>query len=103
MTEGQYQTKVIKKLERMFPGCQVMKSDSSYKQGFPDLIVLWNSCWASLEVKTGPHVNRQPNQDYYIEELGGMSFAAYIYPEVEEEVLDALQQAFESPRRARVS
>jgi hypothetical protein len=31
-----------------------------------------------------------------------MSFAAYIYPENEKEVLSALQQAFKPPRRARV-
>jgi hypothetical protein len=46
--------------------------------------------------------SRQPNQDYYVEQLDEMSFAAYIYPENEEEVLSALQQAFESPRRTCV-
>lgn len=77
--------------------------DASYRQGFPDLLILYGPYWASLEVKTSASANTQPNQDYYIEELGKMSFAAYIHPENEKEVLDALQQAFESPRRARVS
>jgi hypothetical protein len=103
VNEGQYQTKVIKRLERMFPGCEILKNDASYKQGIPDIIILWNSFWASLEIKIGPSSGRQPNQDYYIEKLSTMSFAAYIYPECEEEVLNALQQAFKSPRRARVS
>jgi hypothetical protein len=103
MTEGQYQTKVIKRIERMFPGCEVLKNDASYKQGIPDLILLWHGFWAALEVKTGSSTGKQPNQDYYIEKLREMSFAAYIYPECEEEVLNALQQAFKSPRRARVS
>ena len=102
MTENQYQAKLIKKLKRIFPGCLILKTDTSYQQGFPDLLVLWNECWASLEVKPMASASRQPNQDYYVEQLDEMSFAAYIYPENEEEVLSALQQAFESPRRTCV-
>lgn len=103
MTENQYQAKLIKRLESMFPGCVIMKTDSSYRQGMPDLVILWQKWWAALELKARANSARQPNQDYYIEGLDDMSFAAYIYPENEEEVLDALQQAFKSPRRARVS
>jgi hypothetical protein len=100
MTENQYQSQLIKKIKRMFPGCIVMKSDSSYQQGIPDLVILYGEHWASLEVKPKASASRQPNQDYYVEQLDEMSFAAYIYPENEEEVLSALQQAFKSPRRA---
>jgi hypothetical protein len=103
VTEAQYQSKLIKKLTTMFPGCVILKNDPAHQQGVPDLVVLWHKHWASLEVKLFPMSNRQPNQDYYIDTLNEMSFAAYIYPENEEEVLDALQQAFESPRRACVS
>jgi hypothetical protein len=103
MREGEYQNKIIKRLESMFPGCTVFKTDANYRQGFPDLLILWNRHWAALEVKTSPMAASQPNQDYYVNRLNEMSFAAYIYPESEEEVLSALQQAFESPRRARVS
>jgi hypothetical protein len=100
MTESQYQKKLIRKLYKLFPGCIVLKTDSSYQQGIPDLLILWGDCWASLEVKPIASASRQPNQDYYVEQLDEMSFAAYIYPENEEEVLSALQQAFKSPRRA---
>ena len=103
MREGEYQHSIILKLEDMFPGCTVFKTDANYRQGFPDLVILWHECWAALEVKTSPLASTQPNQDYYIKKLNDMSFAAYIYPEREEEVLSALQQAFESPRGARVS
>lgn len=103
MTESQYQAKLIKKLERLFPGCVIMKTDSGYRQGIPDLFVLWNHFWAALEVKVSPMAPSQPNQDYYVEQLNDMSFAAYIYPENEKEVLSALQQAFKPPRRARIS
>lgn len=72
-------------------------------QGTPDLIILWKQYWASLEVKASASASEQPNQDHYIRRLDAMSFAAFIYPENEEEVLIALQQAFKPPRRARVS
>ena len=98
MTENHYQSKLIKKLVDMFPGCIVLKTDTSYQQGFPDLLILWGTYWASLEVKYSARSRTQPNQDFFIEVLNKMSFAAYIYPENEEEVLHALQQAFESPR-----
>jgi hypothetical protein len=103
MTENQYQAKVIKKLEKMFPGCIVMKSNEQHRQGLPDLIILWRSFWAALEVKASESARSQPNQGHYIEMFDEMSFAAYIYPENEEEVLSALQQAFKPPRRTRVS
>ena len=66
-------------------------------------MILWRGYWASLEVKSDAMASSQPNQDYYIERLNAMSFAAYIYPENEAEVLSALQQAFKPPRRTRIS
>lgn len=103
MTENQYQAKLIKKLNKLFPGCVITKIDTSYQQGMPDLLILWKQWWATLEVKCSASASTQPNQDYFIDRLSDMSFAAYIYPENEEEVLHALQQAFKPPRRARVS
>jgi hypothetical protein len=97
MIESQFQAKLIKKLDERFPGCIVLKTDSAYQQGIPDLVILWGPCWASLEVKPESTAPSQPNQRYFIERLDEMSFAAYIYPENEEEVLDALQQAFKPP------
>jgi hypothetical protein len=103
MTERKYQTELIKRLEKRFPGCMVLKTEPAYLQGIPDLIILWGSRWAMLELKANQRARRQPNQNYYLDRLGEMSFSACIYPENEEEVLNALQQAFESPRRARIS
>jgi hypothetical protein len=79
----------------------VFKMDT-YQQGIPDLLILWHDRWALLEVKASMSSEKQPNQDHYIELFDEMSFAAYISPETEEEVLSALQQAFEPPRRARL-
>ncbi len=94
MTEAQFQTKLIKKIKAMFPGCVAIKNDAGYQQGMPDWTILYNTHWASLEVKASRASARQPNQEYFVEQLDGMSFAAVIYPENEEEVLLALEQAF---------
>jgi hypothetical protein len=51
-----------------------------------------------LEVKASADAPEQPNQEYYVNSLDAMSFAAFIYPENEEEVLDDLQSAFERRR-----
>ena len=100
--ERDFQPKLIKELKKRFPGCIVLKNDPTFKQGVPDLIVLYKDKWAMLEVKKDSSASHQPNQDYYVEKLGQMSFAAFIFPENEEEVLNDLQQAFRTSRTTRV-
>ena len=103
MTENKYQAELIKRLHNIFPGCVVLKNDSSLVQGIPDLIILFNDKWAMLEVKASERSREQPNQDYFVDLLDSMSFAAFIYPENEDEVLYALQQTFRPRRVTRVS
>lgn len=93
MLEREYQAKLIKKLRDLFPGCMILKNDSSYKQGVPDLIILFGDRWAMLEAKANEKSPYQPNQPYYVEMLNEMSFAAFIHPSNEQDVLSALQQA----------
>lgn len=96
MLESQFQSKLIKELKKRFPGCIVMKSDSGYLQGIPDLLILYNDKWASLECKQSAGAKRQPNQAYYVGKMDEMSFSRFICPENKEEVLHDLQQSFES-------
>lgn len=96
MTEAVYQGQLIKKLKRIFPGCVVLKNDPQYQQGILDLTLLWGLSWAMLEVKASATASERPNQRYFVEQLAEMSFAAFICPENEEEVLFALQEAFTS-------
>lgn len=103
MNETKYQKKLIDKIEAMFPGCLVIKNDPIQHQGIPDLVIFYRDTWAMLEVKTSKIAHSQPNQAYYINRLDKMSFAAFVYPENEEEVLDGLQRAFGSQRSTRVS
>lgn len=103
MTENRYQAYLIKKLEHLFPGCMILKNDAGYKQGIPDLVIFYGDRWAMLEVKASERSPHQPNQDYYVQVLDEMSFAAFIYPENEEAILDGLQQALSARGHTRLS
>lgn len=103
MLESKYQAGLIIELKDRFPGCVVLKNDSDYQQGIPDLLVLFRDKWAMLEVKARASQAHEPNQDYYIELFDEMSFGAFINPSNEDEVLDALQLTFKSHRSSRVS
>ena len=93
MTEARYQSELIKKLRLLFPGCVILKNDPGYLQGIPDLVIFNGDRYAFLEVKASEDAPVQVNQPYYVELLNNMSFAAFIYPSNEEEVLSALQRA----------
>ena len=94
MLENKFQSNLIKEIKDTFPGCIVMKNDSSYIQGIPDLLVLHNDKWASLEVKKSRKASKRPNQEYYVDRMDQMSFARFIYPENKDEVMGSLHSHF---------
>lgn len=94
MLENKFQANLIKKLKRLYPECFIMKNDSSYMQGVPDLLVLNKDKWATLECKKSANARHQPNQDYYVGKMNEMSFSRFIFPENEQEVLDELYHWF---------
>lgn len=96
MKESQFQSQLIKKLKKIFPGCVVLKNDAEYIQGFPDLTIFYKDRWAVLECKCSDSSSHQPNQDFYISLLDGMSFGRFVSPENEKEVLRDLQSTFGS-------
>jgi len=102
MFENRFKTQLVNELEEMFPGCIVVHLDPNEIQGIPDLLVLYGNKWAALEGKKSANATHRPNQDYYVDLMNRMSFAAFIYPENKEEVLHELQQAFNVRRSARV-
>jgi hypothetical protein len=67
-----------------------MKLDSGYKQGVPDLLILYRNRWATLECKKSETAEHQPNQDWYVNKMNGMSFSRFIYPENRDKVLNEL-------------
>lgn len=90
--ERDFQSKLIKDLKDIFVGCLVMKLDSSYIQGIPDLLVLYKNKWATLECKKNANSSKRPNQEYYVGKMDEMSFSRFICPENKEEVLDDLER-----------
>lgn len=94
MLENKFQSKLIKELKEMFPGCIVLKNDANYIQGIPDLLVLFKNKWATLEVKRDSKATLRPNQEYYVGVMNEMSFSRVIFPENKEEVLSELQRTF---------
>lgn len=93
--ERDFQANLIKDLKNIFPGCIVMKNDSSYIQGIPDLLILHNDKWASLECKKSMNANKQPNQEYYVGRMNEMSFSRFICPENRNDILKELSDWFE--------
>ena len=94
--ESKFQSELIKELKKIFKGCLVMKLDSGYIQGIPDLLVLYKNKWATLECKKNASASKRPNQEYYVGLMNKMSFSRFICPENKEEVLNELHKTFKS-------
>jgi hypothetical protein len=101
--ESKFQSELINELEDLFPGCIVLKNDTAYIQGIPDLLVLYKHNWAALECKRSLNESYQPNQEYYLDLMDDMSFASMICPENREAVLYELQRSFSLRRTTCIS
>lgn len=101
--ESKFQSNLIKKIQKMFPDAYIVKNDAGYIQGFPDITILNGDKWAIIECKRDKNAKHRPNQDYHIEKLNKMSFAAFAYPENEKEILDALQRTLRDSGTTRIS
>lgn len=94
--ENKFQSNLIREIKERFDGCIVLKNDANYIQGIPDLTVMHHDKWAMLECKKSADEKHQPNQDYYVEHLDDMSFARFIFPENKEDVLNAMEEFFQT-------
>lgn len=94
--ESKFQKELMDEIRELYPGCVIIKNDSSYIQGFPDWTILYENKWAVLETKREEKAKKQPNQDYYVDKLNAMSFSSFVYPENKEAVLNELRKTFES-------
>lgn len=95
MRESDFQKTLIARIYEEWPQAIVLKNDSSHVQGIPDLVIFYRNKYAMLEVKKSPSATLQSNQDYYIDlfEQWG-AFAAFVYPENFEYVINDLKRYF---------
>jgi hypothetical protein len=99
MLERDFQPDVIDTLKKLFPGCIILKNDAKYKDGIPDLTVLYKSKYAILEVKRSYDeyikcLKKKPKQKYYIDIFSKWAFGSYVYPENFEDVINKLKEVF---------
>ena len=43
--ENKFQAELIKEIKSIFPESMVLKNDPSYKQGIPDLLIMYKNKW----------------------------------------------------------
>lgn len=107
MLENEFQRKLKKEIKDRYPGCYVLKNDPTMNQGIPDLTILYNDKWAALEVKKDAATAKsamagksggRPNQPRNVAKMNEMSYAAFIYPENKEDILNELDKKFEVSR-----
>ena len=92
--ESEFQSSVKKELEERLPGCVVSKNATGFHDGFPDLICLVGETWLMLECKRSEDEPHQPNQDWWVDHLNEMSYAAFIFPENREQVMGEITEKF---------
>ena len=90
MLERDFQPHVIRAIKLTLSDAIVLKNDSSYQQGVPDLIVLYKDKWATLEVKRTLKSRPEPNQTYWVDRMNEMSFSAFINRDNMHDVLDVM-------------
>lgn len=87
--ESDYQADLIKTIKNDLgtDDLDILKNDADYRQGIPDLLIVYKDRHAYLEAKISESAPHRPNQDFYIEKAKRNSFGAFIYPENQEQVL----------------
>jgi hypothetical protein len=63
------------------------------QQGIPDLTVYIDDKWFLLEVKASEKSKERPNQGWWIEEWSKVTFCSFVFPENEQEVLNAMERS----------
>lgn len=93
--ESDFEADFMERLDAVMPEKGFwIKGNSAMRQGMLDRMYLNGGHWAALEFKKDATAAKQANQPYYVEKLGEMSYASFVYPENADEVISGIQQAF---------
>lgn len=72
----------------------MIKTDPTYLQGIPDLLILYRGRYAALEVKNDKNASHRPNQDFYVKKMNQDGFASFIDPSNMNSVIDQTMAYF---------
>ena len=93
--EKDFERAMVTRLYTEFPGIHIAKIMATRNQGMPDRALFFpDGRWALLEFKKSAKAPKQPNQAYYVDKLNSYSYAAFIYPENEEDIFRELHRSF---------
>lgn len=93
--ESKFQGELKKEIETRIPGSKVIRLNPNDNwNGIPDLLIINGQKWAALESKREEKASHRNHQDYYIEQMNDMSYAAFIYPENKEDIIEELSGYF---------
>lgn len=93
--EKDFQPTLVKRLREVLPDeTVIIKNDPNSVQGYPDLSIHYKGHYVLLECKRYEGAPERPNQRYYIEQACKNTYAAFVYPENMEEVINEVQRTF---------
>jgi hypothetical protein len=106
--ESQYKPQLMERIKTRFDEYGEVRfqhndPNAPASQGIPDLTVFIGPYWSLLEVKRSEKSKKRPNQDWWIIHWMQVTFCSVIFPENEEEVLDALERSLEARGATRLS
>lgn len=101
--ETDFRDEFLEDIKDLFPGCMIFVMDPQiHGPGIPDRLVLYKDSWAALEFKRSLSAAKQKNQDWYVDVMNDMSFAAFVHPGNREEIINELCETFGARRPTRV-
>ena len=93
--ESKFKTNLYKEIREECPGTEVIINDPTQLQGFPDATVLFpNGKYMLLEGKREEDANRQPNQEYYVNQSPLAPNAHFVYPENKNEIMEKVKRRY---------
>jgi len=98
MLEATFKARFIERLRCRLRGVDLDIIHNTTGNSKPDLIILGSPNWAALEFKKTARSKTRPNQPYHVERMNAKSYARFVYPTIEEEVLDELEELFTPSR-----
>lgn len=95
--ENEFQANLKKRIKKALPGVTILKNNPNDILGIPDLTILGvNGRYAILECKREKNAVKQALQDYYIDKFDKQSYASFVDPSNEDQVIEDLKRVLQN-------